>query len=59
MQHGAEDKKLTYKIQASYTLKGTILQNVESIKYLTSTNDFEWNMHISNFALRPKEHLGS
>ena len=61
MQHGAADKKLTYKIQASYTLKGTVLQNVESIKYLsvTITNDFKWNMHIGNFALRPIEQLGS
>ena len=24
-------KKLTYKMQASYTLKGTVLENVESI----------------------------
>ena len=57
MQHGAADEKLTYKIQASYT----VLQNVESIKYLgvTITNDFQWNMHVSNSALRPIEHLGS
>ena len=27
-------KKLTHKIQASYTLEGTVLENVESIKYL-------------------------
>ena len=35
-------KKLTHKIQASYTLEGTVLENVESIKYLcvTITNDF-------------------
>ena len=61
MQHGASDEKLTYKIQASYTLEGTVLKNVESIKYLgvTITNDFKWNMHISNSALRPIEHLGS
>ena len=61
MQHGAADEKLTYKLQASYTLEGTVLQNVESIKYLsvTITNDFKWNMHISDSALRPIEHLGS
>ena len=34
-------KKLTNKIQASYTLEVTVLENVESIKYLcmTITND--------------------
>ena len=36
-------KKLTYKILASYTLEGTVLENVESIKYLgvTITNDLK------------------
>ena len=36
-------KKLTYKIQVSYTLEGTVLENVESIKYLdvTITNDLK------------------
>ena len=43
-------KKLTNKIQASYTLEGTVLENVESIKYLgvTITNDLKWNTHIMN-----------
>ena len=38
------------KIQANYTLEGTVLENVESIKYLgvTITNDLKWNAHISN-----------
>ena len=38
------------KIQANYTLEGTVLENVESIKYLgvTITNDLKWNTHISN-----------
>ena len=33
------------KIQANYTLEGTVLENVESIKYLgvTITNDLKWN----------------
>ena len=34
------------KIQASYTLEGTVLENVESIKYLgvTITSDLKWNI---------------
>ena len=36
------------KIQASYTLEGTLLENVESIKYLgvTITSNLKWNSHI-------------
>ena len=35
--------KLSSKIQANYTLEGTVLENVESIKYLgvTITNDLK------------------
>ena len=38
------------KIQVSYTLEGTVLENVDNIKYLgvTNTNDMKWNTHISN-----------
>ena len=34
-------------INASYTLEGTVLDNVENIKYLgiTITNDLKWNTH--------------
>ena len=50
MQHAAGEKKLANKIQASYTLEGTVLEKVESIKYLgvTITNDLKRNTHISN-----------
>ena len=55
MQHDAADKK-HYKIQASYTLEGTVtvLENVESIKYLgvTITSDLKWNSHIRNECMR-------
>ena len=39
--------KRSSKIQANYTLEGTVLENVESIKYLgvTITNDLKWNTH--------------
>ena len=41
--------KRSSKIQA-YTLEGTVLESVESIKYqgVTITNDLQWNTHISN-----------
>ena len=41
--------KRTSKIQASYKLEGTVLENVESIKYLgvTITKDLKWNTHQS------------
>ena len=37
--------KQSSKIQANYTLEGTVLENIESIKYLgvTTTNDLKWN----------------
>ena len=55
-------KKRTNKIQASYKLEGTVLENVESIKYLgvTITKDLKWNTHISNVctkAIWPLEFL--
>ena len=45
-----QTNKRSSKIQANYTLEGTVLENVESIKYLgvTITNDLKWNTHISN-----------
>ena len=46
------------KIDASYTLEGTVLENVESIKYLgvTITSDLKWNSHILEMCVqRPIE----
>ena len=49
------------KIHASYTLEGTVLENVDNIKYLgvIITNDLKWNTHISNICTKAIEHLVS
>ena len=48
------------RIHASYTLDGTVLENIESIKYLgvTITNDLRWNTHISNICTKANQTLG-
>ena len=50
MQHNADYKETDQKDQCSYSLEGTVLDNVEKIKYLgvTITNDLKWNTHVSN-----------
>ena len=42
------------------TLEGTVLENVESIKYLgvTITNDLRWNTHVSNICTKANRTLG-
>ena len=52
--------KRSSKKQANYTLEGTVLENVESIKYLgvTITNDLKWNTHISNVCTKANRTLG-
>ena len=53
-------RKLIKKIHASYTLEGTDLHNVESIKYLgvTIINDLRWNTHVSNICTKANRTLG-
>ena len=48
------------KIQATYTLEGTVLENVESVKYIgaTITRDFKWNSHIRNVCIKANRTLG-
>ena len=55
MQHNADYKETDEKnINASYSLEGTAVENVEKIKYLgvTITNDLKWNTHVSNICTR-------
>ena len=63
MQYDAADKKkkTDKKIHASYTLGGTNLENVESIKYLgvTITSDLRWNTHVSNVCTKANRPLDS
>ena len=49
------------KIPASYTLEGTVLENVDNIKYLgvTITNDLKWNTHINNICTKANRTLVS
>ena len=53
-------RKHLNKIQASYTLEGTALENVDNIKYLgvTITNDLKWNTHINNICTKDNRTLG-
>ena len=52
-------RKHLNKIQASYTLEGTVFKNVDNIKYLgvTITNDLKWNTHISNICTKANRTL--
>ena len=53
-------RKRIKKINASYNLEGTILDNVENIKYLgvTITTDLKWNTHVSNICTKANRTLG-
>ena len=50
MSYNADYKVTIKKINASYSLAGTVLDVVEKIMYLgvTFTNDLKWNTHVSN-----------
>ena len=53
-------RKRIKKIHASYTLEGTDLENVESIKYLgvIIISDLRWNTHVSNVCTKANRTLG-
>ena len=47
------------KTEASYTLEGTVLENVDSIKYLgvSITHDLKWNANIINICTKANRTL--
>ena len=53
-------RKRIKKINASYSLEGTVLDNVEKIKYLgvTIINNLKWNTHVSNNCTKANKILG-
>ena len=53
-------RKWIKKIHASYTLEGTDLENVESIKYIgvTITSYLRWNTHVSNVCTKANRTFG-
>ena len=52
--------KWVKKVIASHTLGGTVLQNVDRIKYLgvTITNDLMWDTHVGNICTKANRTLG-
>ena len=48
------------KINAVYSLQGTVLENVDNIKYLgvTISKDLKWNTHVSIFCTKANRTLG-
>ena len=53
-------RKHSNKMQASYTLEGTVLENVDNFKclFVTITCALRWNTHISNICTKANRALG-
>ena len=53
-------RKRIKKINASYNIEGTVLDNVDNIKYfgITITNDLKWNTHVSSICTNANRTLG-
>ena len=53
-------RKRIKKFNASYSLEGTVLEDVEKIKNLgvTITNDLKWNTHVINICTKANRTLG-
>ena len=55
-------RKRIKKINAVYSLEGTVLKNVGNIKYMylgvTISKDLKWNTHVSNVCTKANRTLG-
>ena len=53
-------RKRIKKINAVYSLEGTVLENADNIKYLglTISKDLKWNIHVSNVCTKANRTLG-
>ena len=53
-------RKRIKKINAVYSLEGTVLETVDNIKYLgvTISKDLKWNTHVSNVCTKANRTLG-
>ena len=53
-------RKRIKKINAVYSLERTVLENVDTIKYLgvTISKDLKWNTHVSNVCTKANKILG-
>ena len=53
-------RKRIKKINAVYSLEGTVLENVDNIKYLgvTTSKNLKWNTHVSNVCTKGNRTLG-
>ena len=53
-------RKQNKKINTVYSLEGTVLENVDNIKYLgvTISKDLNWITHVSNVCTKAKRTLG-
>ena len=60
MQYDANNKETVQKRTCFIYSRGTVLENVESIKYLgvTITNDLRWNTYVSNVCTKANRTLG-
>ena len=53
-------RKRIKKINAVYSLEGTVLENVDSFEYIgvTISKDLKWNTHVSNVCTKANRTLG-
>ena len=53
-------RKRTKKINLIYSSEGTVLENVDNIKYLSVTisKDLKWNTHVSKVCTKANRTLG-